>query len=809
MTTTATTRSWIGLAVLVLPLLLITIDGTVLILGLPAISADLSPTGVEQLWMIDIYALVLAGLLVAMSTVGDRFGRRRNLLIGAVVFAVASVIGALATTPWMLIGARALLGVGGAIMMPSTLSLVRNMFLDRQQRRYAMAVWAAMAAAGAALGPIAGGWVIETFSWQAAFLMNVPVMALLLVLGPLLLPESRNPDLHRVDLRSVALSFVGMIGVAYAIKTLTGGTDIAYGLAALAAGLAAIALFVRRQLTLPTPLLDVRLFKVRYFRGAVIGDLLSIFAIVGALVALVQHLQLVLGLSPLQAAVWLLPQAVLAATAAFLVNRFLPAHVITVGLLIAAVGFGLTGFLSPTSSPALVATSLALVSLGAGIGLALSNDIIMSSVRPERAGQAAATSESAYEIGTTLGTAVLGGVLVASYTRAVTAGTDALGLPASAAERASSTMAEAVLVAAEVGGGTGAALLETAGAAFTDAIVVTGVAGAGVMILAAIWASVTLRGADANADLAAELGHRVDTIAAGPVIEVERLNVTYGDFHAVEDLSFHVERGELYALLGTNGAGKTSALEVIEGHREAASGAVRVFGKRPTDRRAVRSRTGIMLQESGFAPDLTVAETVRLIGALSGRTDTVARVLGLVGLTRKAATRVSQLSGGEKRRLDFATAVFGGPELIFLDEPTTGLDIQARDALWDVVERLRDDGATIVLTTHYLEEAQERADRIGLMHHGRIRHEGTVSELTRTLPATIRFSLAPGAPEPPLRPARVSEQSYLIETFAMQSDLKHLLDWADVRAVELIGLRASPTSLDDVFRAVDAEPVPA
>lgn len=505
---TATTRSWIGLAVLVLPLLLITIDGTVLILGLPAISAELSPSGIEQLWMIDVYSLVLAGLLVAMSSVGERFGRRRNLLIGSVVFTVASVVGALATTPWMLIGARALLGVGGAIMMPSTLSLVRNMFLDRQQRRHAMAVWAAMASVGAAVGPIVGGWVIETFSWQAAFLMNIPVMAVLLVLAPLLLPESRNPDLNRIDLTSVVLSFVGMIGVVYAIKTFAGGKDTILATSALVVGLIGVAWFVRRQLTLSTPLLDVQLFRVRYFRGAVIADLLSILAMVGALVALVQYLQLVMGLSALEASVWLIPQAIAAATAAFaaamLAMRFLPAYVIAVGILIAAVGFSLTMFLSPSSSPALIAGALALVALGAGVGLALSNDIIMSSVRPERAGQAAATSETAYELGTTLGTAVLGGVLVAWYTRVVSAQIDTVALSEPLGERASSTMAEAQLVAAEVDRTTGASVLEIAESAFTEAIIVTGIAGAVIMVLTAAWAAVTLRGAAANRDLAAD-----------------------------------------------------------------------------------------------------------------------------------------------------------------------------------------------------------------------------------------------------------------------------------------------------------------
>jgi len=291
-------------------------------------------------------------------------------------------------------------------------------------------------------------------------------------------------------------------------------------------------------------------------------------------------------------------------------------------------------------------------------------------------------------------------------------------------------------------------------------------------------------------------------MSASPVIEVERLNVTYGDFTAVRDLSFQVRRGELYALLGTNGAGKTSTLEVIEGHRRATSGTARIFGASPQDRRTVRPRMGVMLQESGFSPDLTVRESVGLIGSLSGRRDDVDRVLGVAGLTRKTGTQVSQLSGGEKRRLDFATAVYGEPDLVILDEPTTGLDIQSRDALWNAVDRLRDQGSTVVLTTHYLEEAQERADRIGLMHEGVLRREGTVAELTRTLPAVISFALPPGAPEPPTVGAL--NGGFHIETFNLQEDLHRLLDWAYDAGVELQGLEAGPTRLDDVFRTLDA-----
>lgn len=292
-------------------------------------------------------------------------------------------------------------------------------------------------------------------------------------------------------------------------------------------------------------------------------------------------------------------------------------------------------------------------------------------------------------------------------------------------------------------------------------------------------------------------------MSARPVIDVLSLHVAYGAFRAVHDLSFHVEQGEIYALLGTNGAGKTSTLEVLEGHRPASSGTVEVFGTSPRDRQVVRSRTGIMLQESGFAGDLTVAESVRLIGRLTGRVDTLDRVLQVVGLAHKDRTRVSQLSGGEKRRLDFATAIYGRPDLLFLDEPTTGLDIQSRDSLWRVVEQLRADGATVVLTTHYLEEAQQHADRIGLMHDGALQHQGTVAELTRTLPASIRFSLPSDAPAPPMQGVTVADGSLLIESVDLNRDLKRLLDWADAHAVELNGLSAAPTRLDDVFRALD------
>ncbi|MCX4471345.1 ABC transporter ATP-binding protein [Micromonospora sp. NBC_01655] len=287
-----------------------------------------------------------------------------------------------------------------------------------------------------------------------------------------------------------------------------------------------------------------------------------------------------------------------------------------------------------------------------------------------------------------------------------------------------------------------------------------------------------------------------------PAIEVQNLTSTYGAFTAVDELSFHVNTGELYALLGTNGAGKTTTLETIEGHRAPSRGTVTVFGDNPSDRKSIRPRIGMMLQESGFAGDLTVEETVNLIGTLSGRTDDPARLLDRVDLARKRTVRVAQLSGGEKRRLDFATAIYGSPELVFLDEPTNALDPTARDAMWGVVDELRAQGSTILLTTHYLEEAEAHADRIGLMHRGQLAHEGSLSELVAAFPARITFESDFLSGDIPVAPTSVSGDRVMIETSDLQSDLYQLLSWADASAIELRDLSATTPSLADVFRTL-------
>jgi len=290
--------------------------------------------------------------------------------------------------------------------------------------------------------------------------------------------------------------------------------------------------------------------------------------------------------------------------------------------------------------------------------------------------------------------------------------------------------------------------------------------------------------------------------ATDDVIRASGLGCSYDGHVAVADLDLTVRRGELYALLGTNGAGKTTTLEVLEGHRRQTSGSVRVLGGDPVDRVRTRPRVGVMLQDSGLASELTVRESVALAGAVSGRRDSVDAVLARVGIDHRADTRVLQLSGGEKRRVDFAAAVWGTPELVFLDEPTTGLDPEARDHLWAAVGDLREAGVTFLLTTHYLEEAQQHADRIGLMHRGTLRREGTVADLTAGATTTIRFVVPGAVDDLPLPVSRTENGLAVVETHDPQRDVGRLLAWADQGGHALERFSAHESGLDDVFRSL-------
>jgi DHA2 family multidrug resistance protein-like MFS transporter len=314
-------REWAALAVLVLPVVLISVDMTVLGFAVPALSEALSPTSGQLLWIIDIYGFILAGLLITMGSLGDRIGRRRLLMIGSAAFGLASLLAAFSPNAETLILARALLGVAGASLMPSTLSLLRNIFLDPRQRLLAIAIWASGFSAGAALGPILGGWLLEHFFWGSVFLINLPVMALILILVPLLVRESRNPDSGRIDILSVLLSLGAMLPAVYGVKKMaTGGIDV-LPILSLAFGLTLGYLFVRRQRRLRDPLIDVGLFRSRVFSVAVLTNLMIVFSMVGSLFFLTQYLQLVLGVSPMRAGLVLVPGLVLSVVASLVAAR--------------------------------------------------------------------------------------------------------------------------------------------------------------------------------------------------------------------------------------------------------------------------------------------------------------------------------------------------------------------------------------------------------------------------------------------------------------------------------------------------------
>ncbi|MEE6280954.1 MFS transporter [Georgenia sunbinii] len=491
-----TPRRWAALVVLMLPVLLVAVDNTVLSFAVPSISESLRPRGTELLWIVDIYPLVLAGLLVPMGSLGDRIGRRRLLLIGSTGFTVVSALAAFAPSAAMLIGARATLGFFGAMLMPATLSLIRNIFTDPTERRTAIAIWAAGFSGGAALGPVAGGFLLEHFWWGSVFLMAVPVLVPLLVLGPFLIPESRDPAPGPVDPVSIVLSIATMAPLVYGIKSVAeSGLDGEVLLLAVV-GLLAGTMFVRRQLRRREPMLDVRLFTNPVFSGAVTANLLSVFSLVGFLFFIPQHLQLVSGRGAMESGLLLVPGlavTVLAGLAVVpIVRRVRPAVVVTCGLLLNAAGYVVV-LVSGTSGSDL-GLLVAFMVLGAGVGAAetISNDLILSSVPATRAGSASAISETAYELGAVLGTAVLGSILTATYRSNVVVPD---GLPAADAQAAGETLGGATEVAGGLPSDVAGALLDSARHAFDSGVVITSTIGVVLMVLAAGIARRTLRDA--------------------------------------------------------------------------------------------------------------------------------------------------------------------------------------------------------------------------------------------------------------------------------------------------------------------------
>lgn len=412
-------QRWLALLVLAASLLVVVMDMTILIVALPDLVAEIAPSATEQLWIVDAYSLVLAGLLIPMSALADRWGRRRILLIGFAIFGAMSALVLVVDAPGQVIALRAVLGIGGAMIMPTTLSLIRTIFRDPLERARALAIWAVVAGVGAVLGPLVGGALLQFFSWHAAFLINVPFVLVAIVAGLVLLPEARDPAPPRWDLPATGLSIAGMVTLVWGIKELAKhGLDDPRSWAILVVGALLLAVFVRRCLSRPDPLLDVRLFRSRPFGAGTLSVLMLSIALSGMLLLVAQWLQSVGGYSPIVAGAALLPMVLgsfaVAPLAPLLALRIGARAVLAGGL--AIVGLGMVSLIAVdelTSYWQLVAP-LTLVGVGSA-PLAVASAIIMGSTPEERAGNAAAIEESMYDIGNVLGIAVLGSIAAALY----------------------------------------------------------------------------------------------------------------------------------------------------------------------------------------------------------------------------------------------------------------------------------------------------------------------------------------------------------------------------------------------------------
>ncbi|WP_017585269.1 MFS transporter [Nocardiopsis ganjiahuensis] len=487
----ATGRTWIGLALLLIPALLVSMDLSVLFVAAPAITQDLDPSGTQWLWMMDVYGFVLAGLLITMGSLGDRIGRKRLLLVGALAFGAASALLALATSPELFILGRALLGIGGATLAPSTLSLIRALFTDPAQRRSAIGLWTVAFTGGAVIGPIIGGVLLEFFRWGSVFLINLPFMALLLLAAPFLLPEFRSPAKASFDLLGSATSLVAILSLVYAAKRLAEYGADGTAVSALVAGAAFLAVFVLRQRSARNPLIDVSLFTRPAFAASVTGNTAVAFAMAGLGLLAFTFLQVVHGLSPLTAALYALPTilgTVLGATfAGLLADRVRPAPLMGLGLAVGAVGFTIVGTVGTGGGAVPFLAGYVVVTFGIGVVATLANTLVLATAPPERAGAAAGVSETSTELGAALGIATLGTIATSAYRSGMEQ-----NLPG-AGDAALETVAGAAATADHLPGPEAAALLDTAFTAYTSGIAAAALTGAAVLAGVTVLALVALR----------------------------------------------------------------------------------------------------------------------------------------------------------------------------------------------------------------------------------------------------------------------------------------------------------------------------
>ncbi|MGW7192954.1 MFS transporter [Streptomyces sp. NPDC054838] len=490
-------REWIAFTVLVLPLLLVSMDVSVLYFAIPAITRQLDPSATQQLWIFDSYAFALSGLLITMGSLGDRIGRRKLLLTGATAFGLASVGAAYATSPDMLIAARVLLGIGGATLMPSTLALIRNLFQDAKQRGQAIAIWSGAMTGGIALGSVMSGLMLNHFWWGSVFLINVPAMLLLLLLVPVLVPEFKDPAPGRFDLLSVPLSMAAVLPLVYGLKEIAAeGFEPLY-LGCVAVGLVFGYVFLRRQRTREDAMIGRALFQGRGF-GAGIGlNTIAAFAMMGSAYFTTQYLQSVLGMGTLEAALWsLAPSLAIGAAApvgAAVAQKTDRAYVIAGGFALAAAGFALMGLVG-TDSLWLLLVGAGVLASGIVTVMSLVSDMALGSAPAEKAGSAASLLETGQEFGGALGMALLGSLGTAVY-RGDLAGAD----PA-----VRETLGGAVAVAQRRGGEAGGQVLTLAREAFVHGMRYAAWGGTALLLAAAVLAVVSMRGIGAPAPVAAE-----------------------------------------------------------------------------------------------------------------------------------------------------------------------------------------------------------------------------------------------------------------------------------------------------------------
>ena len=474
---------------LTLAVTILTIDATVLSLAIPSLSTDLEPSAAQLLWIGDVYSFVLAGLLVTMGNAADRIGRRRLLLIGTVGFGLSSVLAAFAPSAGALIAARALLGLSGATIMPSTLSLVRNIFPDPARRATAIAIWAAGTSGGTALGPAVGGALLQHYWWGSVFLINVPVMVIVLVTGLWLLPESRNVDGSPIDMVSALMSVAAIVPVVYAVKTLAHEGVSIGAVLALLVGLFLGWVFVRRQRKLPVPLIDINLFRRPAFTWAVLSSVLAIFALAGLLYFFSQYLQLVRGYSTLTAGLAELPMSIAAVgivvVVAFLVRRLGQGRALGVSLAVSAAGLGALAAAESSQAYLPLAASLLLIGAGIGVAQAVATGAILSAVPAPRAGAASAISETGMELGAALGIALLGSVQDLGYRWLLGAVDGSVPARVDAAAHQSLPTLAAVVERTDPAQ---AALLAQAQEAFTHAMQITACLAGAVLAVAAVMA---------------------------------------------------------------------------------------------------------------------------------------------------------------------------------------------------------------------------------------------------------------------------------------------------------------------------------